>query len=586
MKRTLRKASAAFLGAVLSMGLSAQSNEHHIYDLVFNRAVEYMTTNQYLLSGNLYPPMVNGWINSSTQTTMGRIQFQLLNSSLNTVTLKTYVAQDEKMLVESGACAHLSTNFTAQYGKQIAGGQFIYCGQVTRNGETGSNCGGTTYTDVFLMRLNSTGTPIWYKRYGVPGILYSVVQTSDGGFMACGTDHTGASRTPFILKTDGNGNVQWTKRVSAQSYWDPAIYLGGSYYQVINYGTNRCALVGSGDFNLSSHNVLVSIVDNAGNFIKNANYNSAGQQHGDNSLWGASICATSDGKLAVCGFAGDVCGVAVKLMIMKIDPVTMNLDFLKFYHPSGDPNYPSVGYNIKCINNKLCVAGVDGSPYAGVYAETDLGGVLSRYAVFGPVDYRVGKYITLNTTLGVPVISGARANGETFVIRNDYNDDCQAEDVQRDEYTLTYDKLIPQVENLAVSMVVDQVFVYDMSYTEMTVCEAPPAPFREENNLYTPERSTGSEEHASGTTFVPELLATTPGIVRVYPNPSSGSIVISHPDGVPVYYEIYCITGKKLGQGIAAGNEPVDISALEQGVYIVKLKDSSGTTSAIRLFKE
>lgn len=589
MKRTLLTVSAAFLGAILSGNLYAQPNKHMVYHDVRNKAIDFMpASNQYLLSGNFYPAFVNGWLNNSGYPeNIERIQFQLLNSSLNTGTLKTYVSQEEKTLVETSQCPHLSTKFRAEYGKQINGGQFIYCGQVSRDGETLGSCGGSSYNEVFLLRLDNLGNPVWYKRYQIRGELKSVVQTSDGGFMACGWQHTAGTITGdngFILKTDANGNVQWSKQVQLPAYWDPSLYLSTWYHQIINYQPNRYALVGStlGGYN----NTIVTIIDNAGNFIKNVSYNSAAQPNGDNNiLHGTSICTTTDGKLAVCGTAGQMCIEGAKLMVMKIDPATMNLIFLKIYYPTGDPLYEAIGTNIKCVGDRLCITGLDWSNWAGLYAETDLNGILSRYALFGPVDYTAGRFITVNSTLGVPVISGATANNATFVIRNDYNVDCQATDVQRDEESLTYDMLTPRVENLAVAIVNELMFAYDMSFSETMVCEPPPAPFQE-GTEDTREGSAGPDRQPGMAMSAPEQMNGSAGTIRIYPNPSSGTIIISHVNGEDVSYEIYAITGQKVASGTASKDHPLDISDLGKGVYIIRTRDASGTMDAIRLLRE
>jgi hypothetical protein len=67
--------------------------------------------------------------------------------------------------------------------------------------------------DVALLKLNrSTGAVLWSKKYNF--YAYDTPQTfqvtTDGGFIVCG--YTGyPNEDAFLLKTDGDGNVQWAK---------------------------------------------------------------------------------------------------------------------------------------------------------------------------------------------------------------------------------------------------------------------------------------------------------------------------------------------------------------------------------------
>ncbi len=69
--------------------------------------------------------------------------------------------------------------------------------------------------DVYLIKTNSSGTLMWSKTYG--GVQneygYSVQQTTDGGYIIVGntTSFTAGNRDVYLLKTDANGNLLWTK---------------------------------------------------------------------------------------------------------------------------------------------------------------------------------------------------------------------------------------------------------------------------------------------------------------------------------------------------------------------------------------
>ena len=101
----------------------------------------------------------------------------------------------------------------------VSSGGYLAAGRVV-DSETGD----TAY-DVFLTRLNQNGQVIWSKNFSFPGSwhdeLHSVVESSDGGFIATGkillngTDIYGRSglvSAVLILKVDANGNLLWNKK--------------------------------------------------------------------------------------------------------------------------------------------------------------------------------------------------------------------------------------------------------------------------------------------------------------------------------------------------------------------------------------
>jgi hypothetical protein len=74
---------------------------------------------------------------------------------------------------------------------------------------------GNGYTDVYLIKLNSDGSPQWMKNYGGTSFesANTVRQTTDGGYIIGGyTDSYGAGSGDFyLIKTDTNGDTMWTK---------------------------------------------------------------------------------------------------------------------------------------------------------------------------------------------------------------------------------------------------------------------------------------------------------------------------------------------------------------------------------------
>jgi hypothetical protein len=105
----------------------------------------------------------------------------------------------------------MATNDTGYSVIQTTGGGYAACGTagVAANG----------YTWGFMRRTDSAGNLSVYMTYMGStrhASLYSIQQTRDEGFIMCGTDSMSAGVTKMLLiKTDAAGTVQWTARYPA-----------------------------------------------------------------------------------------------------------------------------------------------------------------------------------------------------------------------------------------------------------------------------------------------------------------------------------------------------------------------------------
>jgi uncharacterized delta-60 repeat protein len=95
----------------------------------------------------------------------------------------------------------------AQSIQQTSDGGYILAGFTSSFGVSGS--------DIWVLKLNSTGDVTWQKTYGGNGYedAYSVQQTSDGGYIVAGyTTSFGAVGYDFwVLKLNSTGGVTWQK---------------------------------------------------------------------------------------------------------------------------------------------------------------------------------------------------------------------------------------------------------------------------------------------------------------------------------------------------------------------------------------
>jgi len=90
--------------------------------------------------------------------------------------------------------------------QQCADGGYII------SGETG-NLVTSTY-DIYLLKTDNNGNIVWSKRYGSTGwnVPQTVLQTNDQGFLVIGTKYYDTDNSDiWLIKTDLNGNLAWSK---------------------------------------------------------------------------------------------------------------------------------------------------------------------------------------------------------------------------------------------------------------------------------------------------------------------------------------------------------------------------------------
>ena len=77
------------------------------------------------------------------------------------------------------------------------------------------------YTDVCLVKTNTSGSGIWTGTYGGTGLDggYSVQQTTDGGYIVAGltTSFGAGARDVYLIKTDASGDTLWTREYGGKN---------------------------------------------------------------------------------------------------------------------------------------------------------------------------------------------------------------------------------------------------------------------------------------------------------------------------------------------------------------------------------
>lgn len=148
--------------------------------------------------------------------------------------------------------------------------------------------------NVYLMKTDINGDILWTKEYEILGndFGYSVKQTSDGGYIICGSasEDVGSSKA-FLIKTDYSGEVLWTK-----SYGTTGQTLGHSVFQTSDGGY----IIGGSTDNFGSWDIyLIKTTDN-GDMLWTKSHGTSAEE----AMYGLAqgFALTSDGGYIVTGY--------------------------------------------------------------------------------------------------------------------------------------------------------------------------------------------------------------------------------------------------------------------------------------------
>jgi hypothetical protein len=170
--------------------------------------------------------------------------------------------------------------------QQTTDGGYIITGE--------SNSFGAGFGNVYLIKTNTLGVPLWTKTYGGSGgdDGYFIQQTTDGGYIICGlTASFGAGGSDFyLIKTDATGDTIWTKTFGGTN-WD----YGYSVQQTADGGY---IMVGSTfSFGAGDQDVYLIKTDSTGAYLW-----SRALGFGATTDIGESVQQTTDGGYIIAGY--------------------------------------------------------------------------------------------------------------------------------------------------------------------------------------------------------------------------------------------------------------------------------------------
>ncbi len=210
----------------------------------------------------------------------------------------------------------LDSGGVVEWEKTYGGSEYDYCNSINQTSDGGFIIAGSTRSfgdisnDAWVLKLDSSGLIKWSKTYGGSenDHLKSLYQTSDGGFVVAGqTSSYGAGGADaWVLKLDSGGVVEWEKTYGGNT--DDSLY---SIHQTSDGGfaaVGRTSSYGAGNLD-----AWFLKLDSGGEVEWVKTYG------GSNDDYFNSIHQTSDGDFAVAGSTTSYGAGSNDAWVLKLD---------------------------------------------------------------------------------------------------------------------------------------------------------------------------------------------------------------------------------------------------------------------------
>jgi prepilin-type N-terminal cleavage/methylation domain-containing protein len=200
---------------------------------------------------------------------------------------------------------------------------------------------GTGIGNVLVIKLDSSGNIQWVKTYriGYHDVAYSIIQTSDGGYILVGVTYSGATSVGpkkddvLLIKTDSSGNIQWAK-----TYGGGMDILGRGIntlaYSIAQTSDGGYILAGERDIGIGGYGMLLIKTNSLGNIQWAKTYWRSFEK-------AYSIIQTSDGGYIL---AGETYGLGLgraDALLIKTDS-SGNIQWAKTYGGAVDDRAYSI----------------------------------------------------------------------------------------------------------------------------------------------------------------------------------------------------------------------------------------------------
>ncbi|MDD1719691.1 MAG: hypothetical protein LUQ25_06500, partial [Methanoregulaceae archaeon] len=150
----------------------------------------------------------------------------------------------------------------------------------------------TSSGEVFMIRTDPEGNERWNRTYNGTGFAQgsAIASTTDGGFVITGHSSVLQSRDPrlFLLKTDGQGNVEWER-----TYGEGGTHVGNSVAETSDGGYIACGWTTAGpEMNFDLYLLKIS---SSGDVIWEKRFGGSRSEEGN------AVIETSDGGYLIAG---------------------------------------------------------------------------------------------------------------------------------------------------------------------------------------------------------------------------------------------------------------------------------------------
>lgn len=572
-------------GLCIATTANAQDALLHITDPV-NKSLDYIApTDDYLLSGRVSPTTIAGMSNASPFGFLPRIQLQVVNNgTMSTSLYATYCTAAEVMAVQDMSCTSLSTGFYQSDAKRTSDGGYILCGYVVRDFEY-TSCPGPTYCNPYLLKTDAAGNVMWFRKYN-SGYdnrtrFYSVVEDpATNRYIVCGetTPGLGILPTAFVMGTDAAGVMAWARAVTTHKYGDPSTTQTSTYTEITPYtdkqGRKYFALTGTVGYGsyfgygINTGGGLLTVLDGNGLLVRNYYLSEDGYGR---FMQLKGINDAKDGDVVLTGFSGaNTCGAhdGFNLLIMKMNPMTNSMSFMKVYQTNPSYMYDisygnSITVNNDPANGVISVvgyqnSGVYGSSDYGIYVETDYNGSLLRYTPHSYLNAVSGEAVVYNSTNGYTGYSGPYPTG-TFLTKDNFGYACDG-DEPAFEADLDYDTVRNIFSAPSVITMSEPLMMFPLPVNENIAC-----------GYAKPGRTASAAEVVAG------------GKLTISPNPAEKyiDVQLSNTKGSSTV-KVYDMTGRQvLAQETgASGAVRLNVADLANGVYMLTAGNGGATEHA------
>jgi len=169
---------------------------------------------------------------------------------------------------------------------------------------------GNGATDAFLMKVSSVGDSVWLKTYGgtEDDDGYDLLQCNDGGFMITGASCSFAIgfSSVYAIRTDANGDTLWTRTYEKEDF--------NGAYSVIQTTDNGFLFAGvTGTAGSSTYDCYVVRINSAGDTLWTKTYG------GSSYDVMTCVCKLTDGNYLLSGATWSFGAGGYDMYLIKID---------------------------------------------------------------------------------------------------------------------------------------------------------------------------------------------------------------------------------------------------------------------------